>query len=152
MEDAPAGDHAAGGNDDAGSTQRADLLRLFDGPRQVKFVRVERIPGFFFPGEFNGVILAVAQVEVRGGDGHGAVNVHGETRDALRVFEFTQDVHQRLRAADGKRGDDDGAAAVVDAVDDIGESIERRTARVVAVAVGRFAEQVIGARRSRRVI
>src|SRR2546422_2324546 len=34
----------------------------------------------------------------------------------------------------------------------IGESIERRTARVVAVAVGRFAEQVIGARRSRRVI
>jgi len=71
------------------------------------------------------VVFFVFNVKIGGAESHGAIDVNGQARDALLIFQLAQVVHEGLRAADGERGNDDGATAFGDAIDDLGEEFRR---------------------------
>ena len=62
------------------------------------------------------------------------------------VFDLADEIQHLLRSADGKRGDDDIAAAVERALDAGGKrgNVVRPLVGVVTVAVGGFDDEVIG--------
>src|SRR5712672_1467196 len=68
--------------------------------------------------------------------------MYGKAWDTLLVFELAQVVHESLGAADGEGGNDDGAAALGNTIDDGGE-LFGGIARL-ALAVGGFAEEDVG--------
>ncbi len=144
VKDATAGDHAAGGNNDAGSFDGVDGLGFLDGAGEMEALDVEGIAAVLLVAcELQVVIFLVLEVEVSGAEGHGAVNVDGDFGDALQLLELVEIKHKGLRAADGEGGNDDGAAALGDAIDDVGEKVEGIAAGMLAVAVGGFAEEQI---------
>ena len=82
-------------------------------------------------------------VELQGTRGHGAVDVHGEYRNALLLFELLDPVDHLFRTADGERRHDELAASSRGVADDGGQP--RVFVRAVhAIAVRRFDEQHVG--------
>ena len=136
----------------AGSLDVVDLLGVLDGAHVVHGVRVERISASFFLGEGQIVVFVVAQVQVGDADGHRAIHEDGKARNAVGVLQLADDVHDGLRAVHGERRDHDHAAAFGDAIDDVRQRILGRIGWMIAVSVGRFAEQHVAARRRFRIL
>src|SRR5437899_3376947 len=85
---AAAGGHAARGNDDAWGVDVADLLGFLSAASQMHFVGVQRIAARLFASELHVVVFAVPLVELGDADGHRAVNIDRQMRDALRVLQL----------------------------------------------------------------
>ena len=93
------------------------------------------------------MIFAVFRVNSGHADGHRAVDVHRNLWNALGFVQLPQIPHQRLRAPHRKRRNHHRAATLRHPIDRVGQRIRHRTGGMVAIAVGRFAQQKIRARR-----
>ena len=71
--------------------------------------------------------------------------VMGQAGDGLCLLELRKVKQQRLRSAHGEGGNHDRAAALDGLVDDVREFVRDRAVGMLAISVGRFAEQKIGA-------
>src|SRR5438445_488442 len=151
MQYTTAGGHAACGDDDARRLHVVDLFRFVGGAREMKLVNVERVALaiLVFASEFEIVIFAVFQIQIGSAEGHGAVDVNGEPRNALLIFELAQVIHKGLCAADGEGGNDDGAAALGYAIYDSSEEFGGIAGCVFAIAVSGFAEKYVRVRGGR---
>jgi len=151
VEHAATAGHAAGGNDDARRLDVVDGFGLVGSAREMEFVDVERVTlaAGFFSREFEVVILFVADVKIGGAESHGTIDINGKARNALLIFELAEVVHEGLRAADGESRNDDGAATLGYAVDDLSEKLGGIAGGVVTVAVSGFADENVGSDRRR---
>ena len=66
--------------------------------------------------------------------------------------EFTQVVHQQLSSIHGKRGNHDGASALRRPADHVSEFVRYRAGRMIAIAVGCFAQQNVRVRGQLRIL
>ena len=123
MQDAAAGGHATGRNDDGGRVHVVDLLRFLDAAHDVQRFFAQRARRDFGVSKFQRAIFAVAQIDLRDINGHGAVHVDGEKRNAPRDLQLPDVVHQQLRAIDGECGYHDDTAAFGYAVDNVGQRL-----------------------------
>ncbi len=98
------------------------------------------------------VVFAMSGVEARDTDGHGAIDINRNVRNALLVFEFAQVVHQELRAIDCKCRNHQRAAAFHRLIHDVRQRVRNRAAGMIAVAVRGFAKEEIGAGGRFRVV
>jgi hypothetical protein len=138
--------HARRRHDDAGGDNPVDLHRLGrrtsdaeTGELQRGFLRLDQLPRF--------VIEPVAMLaeDVRHVGRHWAVEEDRDVRDSVGVDQPAHVVHQLLSPLDGKHRDDDVAASSDRVVDDRFQLVlDAATLNVIAVAVGRFHDDVVG--------
>ena len=114
MQHAPAGGHAAGRDDDLGHGIGGQRLG-FLGAADIAGDRAQRMA--LGIGEL--VVAGMTAQQLRGVDGHGAVEEDPETLQPAFFLQLLDMEQQRLRPADGKGRNDDGAAARRGALDDL---------------------------------
>jgi hypothetical protein len=147
VQHAPAGDHAAGRDDDHRPALAVECLRLFYSVDEGGHVEH---PLAVLVGH---VVLGVVVVVVPGRvDRHRAVEVDRHVRDVLALTQPGDMQHERLGAADGKGGNDDHAPAGGNAADDrcqLGFLVDRN---VFPIAICGFADQDVTGGQGRRRI
>ena len=148
VEDAAAGEHAAGGDDDARPGHPVELLGLVDAAVEVYVLREEALP--LRLGERGIEILRAdaAAIHLRHLDGHRAIDVHGDLGDLARLHELAEHQRDELHARDGERRDEDRAAARERVAERRAYLVDQRRRIVRAVAVCRFDHECV-ARRQR---
>ena len=91
------------------------------------------------------MILDVAQVELGRVDRHRRVQEDREIlRDPPGLLQAVQAVEHRLGATDGEAGDEQHAAALNGAADDVGEGVLGVARVVQSIAVGRLEDEHVG--------
>ena len=112
---------------------------------------VERVATVLFvTRKLQVVIFLVLKVKIRRAEGHRAVDVNGNDRHPLQFFKLIQVIHKGLRAANGEGRNDDGAATLDDAIDNVTEEDKRIAGRMFAIAIRGFAEKYVDLLRNRR--
>ena len=149
--------HAARGEDDLGRPVVVERHGVLFGDGGVQVVKIQRIHAA--ADERARLVVEKARVglqkDARGLVCKRAVDVDRKVRMPVHhagVLDLADEIQQLLRAADGKRRDDDVAAAVKRALDAVGKRTEIiRPFTVAAVAIGRLDEHVVRARDGLRV-
>ncbi len=145
MQDAPAGAHAAAGDDDHAALEAVDGHRVLGGGcgfqhRQPALDAVAAVLLRFdgrLAADFQ--LLLEMRVDGVGADRHGAVEEHGLLWQATFLIEHAQVVDQVLGAAHGEGGHQDVATVPVGLMEDRLQFVDGRlVVAMVAVAVGRF--------------
>src|SRR5262245_19014220 len=116
---------------------------------------IQRIgSGLLELSHFEVMFLDMLAEDVDGVHGHRAVEVHGEDRDFVLLFELAQDVEQLLRATYRKRRNDNRSPSLSRRRDDLcqlGFGILAVLVAVQAIAVCGFHYEVVGSIDRRRV-
>ena len=102
VEDAAAGEHAAGGDDDAGASELVEAFGFGNGGVHLNIPGEEARPLVVGEGlvEFAGV--DVAPVDLGDFGGHGAVDVYGDVGDVAGLLEFAEEEGDELDAGDSE--------------------------------------------------
>ena len=90
------------------------------------------------------LVLDVRAEDIAGVLRHRAIEEDRNVRQPARRFQALEVIHQALRTPHRERRDDHGTAAADRRFRNFGQSIGRIALVVVAIAIGRFDEQVIG--------
>lgn len=157
VDDAPAGAHAAAGNDDGAALDPVDRHGIFrrrgDAQGRQPFAQVA-IAVLLDQGAVVLVELVVeARVDLVGADGHGAVEKHRLLRQAPLVVEAAKVIQQVLGAAHGEGRNQHIAAIAVGLLENPGQLVDGfLAAAVVTVAVGRLHQYYVGAVEEGRVL
>jgi len=152
--DAPAGAHAAAGDDDGAAldaVERHGFVGALGGAQDGQ--PLADLGGAGAAHVFAvdvGDLADVLQVDVVGLGGHGAVEVDDLLRQAAFLVKASEVVDQVLRAAHGERGDQHVASFVVRSLEDAGQFQQGLVGvAVIAVAVGGFQQHHVGAGQGR---
>ena len=115
VEDAAAGRHPGGGEDDAGAAHGVDGPGLLGAPREGEARGPEGLAsGSERPGHLRVVLLAVREEDRRGVHGHRGVDEDGDLRQELLLEELEEVVEDLLGPTDGERGDEDDPTTTLD--------------------------------------
>jgi hypothetical protein len=85
-----------------------------------------------------------ARIELQRRDRHRTVDIHGQYRDSVLIFEAFEPIQHFLHATDGKRGNDQSSASRRHVGDDTREPFTVIIALMNAIAVRGFDEQEVG--------
>ena len=138
--------HARAGNDHAGAGGIVERNRLLGRDGKVDHLE----PRQHFAGApqrigLDIVELGMGVVDLRGFDGHRAVDVDGERRHVAVPEKAREEIDELLRPADGEGGYQDLATAFHGGLHDAAKLVDRFIqGTVVAVAVGGFEEDHVG--------
>ncbi len=105
VQDAPARQHSACGDDDHRSLPGIELLRLLD--RVHALCQTEHVHAVF-PAYV--MLCVVAVIDVGGVNGHWAVQIHRDVGDFFAPYQPSDVIHEPLCPADGKGWDQNRAA------------------------------------------
>ena len=150
VQDAPAREHAARGDDHGRPLHRVERLGLRARPVQLHPLAVQRAAA---PDVVQARLAAlrVRRVDARRVDRHRAVDVDRERPHPALRHQLVHQPDHLLRPAHRERRDQQHAAAREGALEDALELVEHRQRRVRAVAVGALDDHVVGLRRRLRV-
>ena len=145
--------HARSRDDDGRSLRRVECARLRRRFTEVDLCEVRHLA--VLAEDLERILIEVAEVleeDARRIDGQRAVDDDRDVRvEPPLTVQPVEVVEERLRAADGKRRDDEVAAAVHRLVDDLDERRLFVVELVQAVAVRRLRDDEVGAVDDRRV-
>ena len=152
-DDAAAGQHPVRGDDHVRPRRVLDRARRLHvvGDDLVRVVE-RRVALAQELGRLLVVVVGVVAIDVGGLGGHRRVEVEREERDLAALDQPIELPDDLLGPADRERRDEEDAAGVGDHPDGLGEDADRLGLRLVlAAAVGRFDEDVVGVGQRRRV-
>lgn len=145
VDDAAAGGHSTGGDDDGSFLDRVDALGVAYADAQVQVARAEDVfarEELFAAAEIE--VGDVPAVDVKGFDRHGGIEKDGDAFGNLAgVFQLAEDVEKGLGAPDGEGGDEEHPAPFEGLSDDMGHLANRIRRLVQTIAVGGFHDEVI---------
>ncbi len=148
VQNPPAGHHAARRDNHRRSADRVKCLGFLAGADEVNFLAASKTQ--LGPVSCDSLRSCCPSTCSRCSSHRRPSDYRGRSAlgDGPLLHQRAHQVDQLLRAANGKCRDDHHATAAFERpVDDFGDLLQHRLGRMVAVAVGAFADQVIALRR-----